>query len=631
MKGGLRPPCPGSAPRIPCRLAGDDGDAKTLKAETAKALSPPILDRYERPLAVALAILAALLYVSTLGNGYVFDDLAIVFDNPVVTELRYGEALAGPYWPDREEALAASPNWRPLATVSFLLERHALGRSSPTVHHALNALLHGLVVLALFPLARRLAGPGWPALAACALFGAHPAHAEVVAPVVGRTDLLAALGGLLALNCFLRYRGDGAGGARWLGLGAAAYALALASKESAAPVLLLLPAADWLLGGRRLRALVGRPAIAYLPFLAVALVYVVARIAVLGEASFLHTMAMDYTLPQRLLFAARNAVVSAGLLLAPTRFHHILTTLPENAPYTYPDPTGAAAAAYALGGIVAALGWLALVPRAPRGAFLWLAALAFWLPTSGLLPAAAGVSLRFLFLPTAFLACGIARALERVHRARPAIAPALLVAVVIVSLLGAAVSARRCLQWRDNGTFFSAVVAEAPRCFSAQYSLGSWYALQTPPKLPQARTHYAEAVRIAGRTPAAFIARLNLGACYGRSHSPQDLQEAVRLFRELLEDEPQRWEVHWNIADVLQRLGKHQEALEHYERTLELHAGIEGAAELLLNCAAQRERLGDTRRAEQHYRRFLARYPDHPERDRARQRLEQLIGEAGEP
>ncbi len=281
-----------------------------MKAEPAKALSPTTLERYQWPAAVALAILAALLYAPTLGHGYVFDDLAIVYDNPVVTELRYGEALAGPYWPDREDALAASPNWRPLASVSFLLERHVLGLSSPTVHHALNALLHGLVVLALFPLARRLAGPGWPALAACALFGAHPAHAEVVAPVVGRTDLLAALGGLLALHFFLRYRDDESGRARWLVLGAAAYALGLGSKESAAPVLLLLPAADWLLGGRRLRALFGRPALAYLPFLAVALVYIVARIAVLGEDSFRHTMAVDYTLPQRLLFAARNAVVS---------------------------------------------------------------------------------------------------------------------------------------------------------------------------------------------------------------------------------------------------------------------------------------------------------------------------------
>jgi tetratricopeptide (TPR) repeat protein len=602
-----------------------------LNPQTAKALLPAALDRHQGSAALALAILAVLIYLPALGNGYAFDDLAIVFDNPVVTELRYGEALAGPYWPDREGAQSASPNWRPLATVSFLLERHLLGRLSPAFAHAINALLHGLVVLALFPLARRLAGSGGAALAACALFAAHPAHAEVVAPVVGRADLLAALGSLLALHCFLRYRDDEPAGIRWLGLGVAAYALGLGSKESAAPVLLLLPAADWLLGGRRLRALVGRPALAYLPFLVVALLYVAARTAVLGEATWRHAMAMDYTLAQRLLFAARNAVVSTGLLFAPTRFHHILTTLPENAPYTYPDPEGAAAAAFALGGLVAALGWLALVRRAPRGAFLWLATLVPWLPTSGLLPAAAGVSLRFLFVPTAFFACGIARALARVHRARPATGPVLFAGVAILTLLGAGLSVRRCIQWRDNGTFFGAVVAEAPRCFSAQYSLGSWYALQNPADLPRARRHFAEAVRIAGRSPDAFVARLNLAWCYGRGDAREDLDEALRLYQELLEDEPQRCEVHRGIADVLLRVGEEQEALEHYERALELDSELEGAAELLLHCAAQRERLGDARQAQRHYRRFLERFPDHAQRDRARQRLEQLAREAGEP
>ena len=101
-------------------------------------------------------------------------------------------------------------------------------------------------MLALVPLARRLVGAGWPTVAACALFAVHPSHADVVGPVVGRTDLLAALGTLLALEYFLKYRDGGPEARRFLGIGVAAFAMGLGGKESAAPLLLLLPAADWL-------------------------------------------------------------------------------------------------------------------------------------------------------------------------------------------------------------------------------------------------------------------------------------------------------------------------------------------------------------------------------------------------
>jgi tetratricopeptide (TPR) repeat protein len=523
-----------------------------------------------------LALLAAALYVPSLANGYVFDDTSIVRDNPVVTDVRYGEALARPYWPAPPGVDRGTSNWRPLAMLSFVLERRLLGAAAPTIHHATNAVLYGLVVLALFPLARRLAGRGWPALAACALFATHPAHTEVVAPIVGRTDLLAALGGMLALECFFRFRDGGPSASRWLALGAFAYAIGLAGKESAAPVLLLLPAADWLLGGRRVRDLAGRPALGYLPFLAVAIVYIAVRMTVLGDAAFRHADAVDYTVPQRLLFAARNAVVSLGLVVAPTRFHHMVTTLPENAPFTYADPTGVAAVAYALGGLVVGLGWLGLVRRAPRGAFLWLAAVVTWLPMSGVVPAAAGASLRFLFLPSAFFCCVVVLGLARVSRVRRPLTAVLGAALTIVVVAGAGVSVWRTTQWKSNATFYGAVIAERPDCYTAHYSLGTWYATRRRPDLERARVHYREAVRITGDTPYSVEPRLNLaisyelGASGRRYEAGAQLDEAARLYRELIDLAPGRWEPHLNLAVILDQKGRTAEARDHYERALQL-------------------------------------------------------------
>ena len=525
------------------------------------------------PLALLAAVLGAALYTLTLRNGYVFDDVVVVRDNVIVREGRYAEAVTEPFWP-RTEGVRDASNWRPLATLSLVLERDLFRAATPMVHHAGNVGLYALVVLALFPLARRLTGGDWPAFAACVLFAVWPAHAEVVCPIVGRTDLLAALGVLLGLECYLRYRDEA--GVTWLALGVSAWAVGLAGKESAAPLLLLLPAADWLVGGRRLRDLFGRRALAWLPFAAVAVVYVAARLAVLGDASFQHANAVDYTPGQRLVFAARNAVVSLGLLVAPTRFHHLMTTLPEAAPFSYPDPEGLAAAAYLLGGLVAAGGWLGLVRRAPKAAFLWMAAVVTWLPTSGLLPASAGVSLRFLFMPTAFAAIGLGAVLQHLRHAveRPvSLVPA---AVAVVAVTAATLSVLRTGAWRNNETLYLAVLAEAPRCFTAHHSLASWYALRRPPDLPRARAHYREAIRITGDTDASFLSRLNLAITWeqgtsGRRYSAgANLDKAAQSYDRLIERFPDRWEPHLNLALVLEQLRRPAETLPHYQRVLAL-------------------------------------------------------------
>ncbi len=506
-----------------------------------------------------MALCAALLYLPSARNGYVFDDNVIVRDNPVVREMQVTRALCGPYWPEPEGQTPRAPNWRPLAMLSFIAERWIAGSGVAAVHHAGNALLHGLAVLALFPLARRLAGR-W-AIAALALFAAHPAHAESVAPVVGRCDLIAAIGALAAIECFMRYR-DGAKG-WWLALGAAAYALGLGGKESAAPVILLLPAADLLLRGRPPREVAGRGAMAYVPYAAVAVLYLAARWAVLGDASFHHAGEIERGVGDRLLAAARNAVVTLGLLVVPLRFHHTLTTLPVSAPFDYPDPTGPGAAAFAAGGLVIGLGWVGLVRVAPRAAFLWLGALATWGPTSGMLPAAAGVSMRFLLLPTAFLACGLGLAMGSAARVRPRWRPWLAAAAAVLALAGAWVGQRRSAHWHDDGTFYQAILAEAPGCYAAHQSLGTWYAGRRPPDMERARAHYGRAIGVAGDSDWGVQSQLDLATTF-------DAAEAERRCRGIIERHPTRSRPHLYLAAILRERGRSAEAMEHERRAKEL-------------------------------------------------------------
>jgi tetratricopeptide (TPR) repeat protein len=558
--------------------------------------------RAELAAALAIAALGVALYLPTLGHGYALDDLFVVQENPVVAELRWREAPVAPWWPPRHGVDWRASNWRPLAMLSLLLERAAAPGAAPRLHHLGNALLHGALVLALFPLARRLAGPGWPALAACALFAVHPAHVEAAAPVVGRSDLLGALGLLLALEAFLRHRGTGS--RRWLALAALAFGLGLAGKESAAPLLVLLPLADVLLRGEPVRALATRRRLAaYLPFAAVAAAYAAARFAVLGKVALVHGQAGSYGLVGRLVFAARNAAVSLWLLAFPNRTHHLLTTLPTDAPVTYPLPEGLAAAGFALVALAIGAGWIALWRAAPRGAFAWLAALLTWLPTSGLAPTGSGVALRFLLLPSAFAACGVARALAAAARAGGAgraraggagralaggagrvLATA---AACLAVAAGAATTLRRVPAWRDNGTLLGSVVAEEPDCYTALFGLGRYLESLPEPDRVRARALYRHAIEIAPAHTGGLEARVNLAESYARAGETED---ALATYAGAIAAAPGRFEPRLNRALLLAQLGRTREALADFDRAMELNPAFPDAARFREQVQAGRRR-----------------------------------------
>lgn len=134
---------------------------------------------------------------------------------------------SGAWWTPPDLAI---PYFRPLASLSFWPERVLWGLH-PLGFHATNLALHVLATWLVLRVGRRLL-PEAGALAAAVLFAVHPAHAEAVLWVSARADLLMTVGFLGAVDAFL--------GGRLL-LGAACTLVALASKEAAVvlPVLML--------------------------------------------------------------------------------------------------------------------------------------------------------------------------------------------------------------------------------------------------------------------------------------------------------------------------------------------------------------------------------------------------------
>jgi hypothetical protein len=181
------------------------------------------------PVALAVAVAAA-----ALGNGFVYDDRAIVETNVRLTApSRWWEAIATPWW------LAQGTLWRPV-TQAMLAPLYWIGDGSPLPFRLVLLALHALTTGLLARLALRLTASSPAALAAALLFAAHPVHVESIGAVVGLADVLSALGLVLVALVALRpvavwRRGDG-----WLLM--AATVVAMGAKENG----VVAPAIAWL-------------------------------------------------------------------------------------------------------------------------------------------------------------------------------------------------------------------------------------------------------------------------------------------------------------------------------------------------------------------------------------------------
>ncbi|HVH19817.1 MAG TPA: tetratricopeptide repeat protein [Myxococcota bacterium] len=201
--------------------------------------------RSTRSALVAAGLVAAVLavYGQTLGFGYAqSDDLMYVVDNEAV---RSGLSLRGVAWAFTSGYAA---NWHPFTWLTLMLDAELFG-PVPAAFHATNVALHALAACLLFGALQSATGRLGASAFAAALFAVHPVHAESVAWITERKDVLAAAFGFGALWAYVGYARHG-GALRYLGV-AALFACGLMSKPTLVswPFLLLLldvwPLARW--------------------------------------------------------------------------------------------------------------------------------------------------------------------------------------------------------------------------------------------------------------------------------------------------------------------------------------------------------------------------------------------------
>lgn len=180
-------------------------------------------------------VLGLACFASSATNQFAYDDQPLIVDNPRIRNLTDFRALwLSDWWKLAESGPESNPRrdrlYRPLTLFSLALN-YAVHGYRPLGYHVANIALHAAVCLLVWQFARRLVQDEAVATVAAVLFAVHPVHAEAVANVVGRAEVLAALFLLLGLLVLLPRAGRP-------GLGRVAgatplFLLALLSKESA--------------------------------------------------------------------------------------------------------------------------------------------------------------------------------------------------------------------------------------------------------------------------------------------------------------------------------------------------------------------------------------------------------------
>src|SRR5256885_1864805 len=118
------------------------------------------MGRTRWPACAAVALLATLPCIRTLGFAFVLDDLHLIVHNPFLREPWSPlAAFAHDFW---HGTPYGAVYYRPLVVGSFALNGRLLGWG-PAGYHLVNVLLHAANSVLLLLLARRVGCSGWTA------------------------------------------------------------------------------------------------------------------------------------------------------------------------------------------------------------------------------------------------------------------------------------------------------------------------------------------------------------------------------------------------------------------------------------------------------------------------------------
>jgi Tfp pilus assembly protein PilF len=482
-------------------------------------------------LGLSTAALALLSSMTSLSNGFAYDDRWIIVENTRAHSLLHAwKFFNETYWPNAHGAAL----YRPLAVLLYAAE-WTIGRGAPLVFHVVNVSLYVAVsVLVLwFALQCLPRGAAW---VAAALFAVHPVHVEAVGNVVGQAELWTAVVMVGAVALYVRDRRAGLPlGRRTMCIIVALYVAGMLIKENAIVLPALIIAAEALLidDRRDWRERAGslRPLILWMGLFAAVFLWI--RVRVTGDigGDVMHPALMNRSMGERALVMLGLVPEFGRLFLWPARLASDYS--PRQVPvYTEWNPE-------LLPGmlLLLCLAILVLVSwrRAPVVAFglAWFA-LAIAPVSNILIPTGILIAERTFLVPSVGLVISVAFVtpwmVDKLRREARVVRIAAAGLFAVLLTLGFARSAERQYTWKNSEAVFNALAVDAPVSFKAHYAAGGLYFEQKRPLEGEREWRYAIALM-----PGYYGVYADLGHKYREAHV---CQAAIPAYQKALAIEP---------------------------------------------------------------------------------------------
>jgi Flp pilus assembly protein TadD len=493
----------------------------------------------------AVVLLAIVVNLNVLQNGFVYDDGAQIEHNSWLPTASYRSMFTRNVWGFLGPR-GGSNYYRPLMHL-VNLGCYRLFGLQPWGYHLVSLLFHAGCTLLVFAIARKIGFSETFAFWGALLFGIHPIHPEAVAWVAANTELVYAFLVLLAFLLHLYGRRF------WPPI---LLLVGLLMKETAMILVPLIAAWEWdrtreMPGPSRTKSL----ALVLAPFLIPLAIYFPLRIYAL-HGMVMITNPWVISLDQQ--FYTTFALLGRYLW-------KLLDPLPYNIFYVFHETTSPTDPSF-LRGLAATLaviglGWILW----RRNSRLWLAVFLILVPLTPVLwIQRLGQNVfteRYLYLPAAGFCWLVAALLERTPR-WIAYAP---VAGLLGGLLAswyAVTSFTRNYEWHDNIILYEKALLVSPESTLIRGNLANAYFLggDAERALPEYR-------RVVHDKPLNAIYQDNLGSVLARTGHLAEARQAYERARALGPELAEPWA---NLGLLSEMEGRQQEAEEEYRSALKL-------------------------------------------------------------
>ena len=498
-----------------------------------------------------LAAVAALPYLNSLPNSFVYDDFDQVLANPYLRNFHHlREILTSSVWSFMGDFRGSTNYYRPVMLLGYLLCYQTFGPNAWGFHLA-NFLVNVGVVLLVFLVTLRLFRSTSVAMAAACIFALHPIHSEAVDWIAAVTELELAFFYLLTFWFFLASaRARGKLSVPLQAAMAASFALTLLSKEQAVTLPFLALIYEHFFREDRAGTSKIQKLQRYGVLWLLSLVYLAFRVRYLG--GFAPSV-------ERTGFGTTDLMVSALALMG--RYCWKLVWPVELCGY-YPFPAKVAALhPWALWGalalmICAVVFWVLLkLNRQAAFGMVWLFATLApvlnvrWMTSN---PFAE----RYLYLASVGFCWMAGWAATEAWKLLSARGSRWRIALPLAAALAATLSAARILarnrDWHDNLTFYIATLKVSPDAYYIHNNLGTVYWAMGD--VPAAKKEWLEALRLA---PESEFVLHNLGLV---ANKEKEYPQAETYFLHALAIRPNYMDAHLDLGQTYAAVGMFDKA-----------------------------------------------------------------------